>query len=244
MPETSYSNCWRGRAINSVRRPPFLLSAWTLLRAVILSATVAALTTIVVYAGAYLLFPVTGLEVTGARMFPESEAWQALPDHASLLTLNTGAVERNIESNPWVQGAEVLKNWESGIVTVEVKERRVVLSGMVDGREVFYSADAVELPGLGGARLGLVELDAGRLEEVLGIVGALRESGAGLESVDGVGAHGVTVKVNGRRVLSSGDVGRDQARALEGVMEDHPEAPYFDLRSPGRVVVGKPEGQR
>ena len=221
-----------------------MLSAWKLLRAVILSAAVAALTAVVVYAGAYLLFPVTGLEVTGARMFPESEAWQALPDHASLLTLNTGALERNIESNPWVQGAEVLKNWESGIVTVEVKERRVVLSGVVDGREMFFSADGAELPGLGGARLGRVELDAGRLEEVLGIVGALRESGAGLESVDDLGAHGVTVMVNGRRVLSSGDVGRDQARALEGVMEEHPEAPYFDLRSPGRVVVGEREGQR
>jgi hypothetical protein len=215
-----------------------------LLRAVVLSATVAALTAIVVYAGAYLLFPVTGLEVTGARMFPESEAWQSLPDHASLLTLNTGALERRIESNPWVQGVEVLKNWESGIVTVEVKERRAVLSGLLNGREVFYSADGAKLPGLGGARLGRVELDAGRLEEILDIVVALDESGARLESVDGAGANGVTVIVDGRRVLSSGNVGRDQARALEGIMEEHPEAPYFDLRSPGRVVVGELKGQR
>jgi hypothetical protein len=227
-----------------VRRLPFLLSTWRLLRAVVLSAAVAALTAVVVYAGAYLLFPVTGLEVTGARMFPESEAWRALPDRASLLTLNTGALERRIESNPWVQGVEVLKNWESGIVTVEVKERRAVLSGLLNGREVFYSADGAELPGLGGARLGRVELDAGRLEEILSIAVALDESGAGLESVDGAGANGVTVIVDGRRVLSSGDVGRDQARALEGIMEEHPEAPYFDLRSPGRVVVGEPEGQR
>jgi cell division protein FtsQ len=215
-----------------------------LLRAVVLSAAVAALTAVVVYAGAYLLFPVTGLEVTGARMFPESEAWQALPNRASLLTLNTGALERKIESNPWVQGVEVLKNWESGIVTVKVKERRPVLSGLLNGREVFYSADGAELPGLGTARLGRVELDAGRLEEILGIVGTLRESRAGLESVDGAGARGVTVIVDGRRVLLSGDVGLDQARALEGIMEEHPEAPYFDLRSPGRVVVGEPEGQR
>ena len=227
-----------------MRRLPFLLSAWRLLRAIVLSAAVAALTAVVVYAGAYLLFPVTGLEVTGARMFPESEAWHALPDRASLLTLNTGALERKIESNPWVQGVEVLKNWESGIVTVEVKERRVVLSGLLNGREVFYSADGAELPGLGGARLGRVELDAGRLEEILDIVVALDEGGAGLESVEGAGANGVTVIVDGRRVLSSGDVGRDQARALEGIMEEHPEAPYFDLRSPGRVVVGKPEGRR
>jgi hypothetical protein len=227
-----------------VRRLPLLLSAWRLLRAVVLSVAVAALTAVVVYAGAYLLFPVTGLEVTGARMFRESEAWQALPDRASLLTLNTDALEKKIESNPWVQGAKVLRNWESGIVTVEVKERRAVLSGLLNGREVFYSADGAELPGLGGARLRHVELDAGRLEEILGIVGTLRESGAKLEYVDGVGAHGVTVIVDGRRVFLSGDVGRDQARALKGIMEEHPEAPYFDLRSPGRVVVGEPEGQR
>jgi len=227
-----------------VRRLPFLISAWRLLRAVVLSAAVAALTAVVVYAGAYLILPVTGLEVTGARMFPESEAWQALPQRASLLTLNTDAMERKIESNPWVQGAEVLKNWDSGIVTVEVKERRAVLSGLLNGREVYYSADGAELPGLGGARLGRVELDAGRVEEILGIVGTLRESGAKLESVDGVGARGVTVTVDGRRVLLSGDVGRDQARALESIMEEHPEAPYFDLRSPGRVVVGEPKVQR
>lgn len=227
-----------------MRRLPFLISAWRLLRAVVLSAAIAALTAVVVYAGAYLLLPVTGLVVTGARMFPESEAWQALPQRASLLTLNTDAMERKIESNPWVQGAEVLKNWDSGIVTVEVKERRAVLSGLLNGREVYYSADGAELPGLGGARLGRVELDAGRVEEILGIVGTLRESGAKLESVDGVGARGVTVTVDGRRVLLSGDVGRDQARALEGIMEEHPEAPYFDLRSPGRVVVGEPKVQR
>jgi hypothetical protein len=75
-------------------------------------------------------------------------------------------MERKIESNPWVQGAEVLKNWDSGIVTVEVKERRAVLSGLLNGREVYYSADGAELPGLGGARLGRVELDAGRVEEI------------------------------------------------------------------------------
>ncbi len=225
-------------------RLPFLISAWRLLRAVVLSAAIAALTAVVVYAGAYLLLPVTGLEVTGARMFPESEAWQALPQRASLLTLNTDAMERKIESNPWVQGAEVLKNWDSGIVTVEVKERRAVLSGLLNGREVYYSADGAELPGLGGARLGRVELDAGRVEEILGIVGTLRESGAKLESVDGVGARGVMVTVDGRHVLLSGDVGPDQALALEGIMEDHPEAPYFDLRSPGRVVVGEPKVQR
>jgi cell division protein FtsQ len=115
---------------------------------------------------------------------------------------------------------------------------------LLNGREVYYSADGAELPGLGGARLGRVELDAGRVEEILGIVGTLRESGAKLESVDGVGARGVTVTVDGRRVLLSGDVGRDQARALEGIMEEHPEAPYFDLRSPGRVVVGEPKVQR
>jgi hypothetical protein len=37
-------------------------------------------------------------------------------------------------------------------------------------------------------------------------------------------------------------VGGGQARALVGIMGDHPEARIFDLRSPQRVVVGGPEG--
>ena len=208
----------------------------------ILSTAVAALTALVAYAGSYLLFPVTGLEVTGARMFPESEAWEALPDRASLLTLNTATLAEEVESNPWVEGAKVLKDWDSGIVTVEVKERRAVLSGVLGGREVFYSADGARLPGAGGARLEHVALDRGRLEGVLGVVGGLEESGIAPESVDEVGAGGITVTVDGRRVLVSGRVGAGQARALAGIMEAQPEAPYFDLRSPGRVVVGEPEG--
>ncbi len=87
-----------------------------------------------------------------------------------------------------------------------------------------------------------VGLDEGRLEEILGIVGVLKENGVGLESVDGADAGGITATVDGRRVLLAGRVGADQARALEGIMKDQPEAPYFDLRSPGRVVVGEPRG--
>ncbi len=222
------------------RRPAFLPSAWRLLRAVIFSISIAAVTAFVAYSGSYLLFPVTGLQVNGARMFPESEAWQALPEHASLLTLNTDAFEEEIESNPWVQGAEVLKNWDSGIVTVEVKERRAILSGELGGREVFYSADGEELPGAGGARLERLGLDEGRLEEILGIVGVLEENGVELEAVDGADAGGITATVGGRRVVLAGSVGEGQARALRDILEAHPEAPYFDLRSPGRVVVGKP----
>ena len=222
------------------RRPTFVPSAWRLLRAVIFSISVAAVTAFVAYSGSYLLFPVTGLQVNGARMFPESEVWQALPEHASLLTLNTDAFEEKIESNPWVQGAEVLKNWDSGIVTVEVKERRAILSGVLDGRKVFYSADGEELPGAGGARLEPIGLDEGRLEEVLGIVEVLEENEVELESVNEVDAGGITATVSGRRVVLSGSVGEGQARALRDILEEHPEAPYFDLRSPGRVVVGKP----
>src|SRR5918911_717185 len=130
-----------------MRRPPLLPSLWRLLWSLIVSVAVAALTALVVYSGSYWLFPVTGLKVIGARMFPTSEARQALPEYASLLTLNTAALERKIESDPWVKSAEVLKNWQSGIVTVKVKERRAVLSGVLNGHKVFYSADGMRLPG-------------------------------------------------------------------------------------------------
>ncbi len=202
------------------------------------SLAAAALAALAAYGGSCLFYPVTGLEVEGARMFPEREAWRALPDRVSLLSLDATTLKREVEANPWVKDAKVLKNWDSGIVTVEVEERRAVLKGTLDGREVFYAADGTELPGAGGARLAWVGLDGGRLEEVLGIVGALEDSGVGLEAVSGADASGVAATVEGRRVLLSSDVGEGQLRALKGLMQEHPEAPYFDLRSPERVVVG------
>jgi cell division septal protein FtsQ len=90
------------------------------IRPVAISVAVALLTAFAALTVSYLLFPVTGIEVTGARMFPESEAWEAFPEHASLLLLNLDALERRIESNPWVKGAKMSKDWESGIVKVEV----------------------------------------------------------------------------------------------------------------------------
>ena len=199
-----------------------------------------------VFVISYLSFPVTGVQVTGARMFPESEAWNAVPDHASLLTLNTAALEQKVESNPWVEGAVVTRNWESGIVTVEVEEGRAVLDAEVDGRRVILAEDGTRLPGLGGADLGRVELDEDQLGEILQFAKALENNGVTLNSVDEVNAGGVEATVEGRRVVFSGSVGEERARALEDIMDEHPEARIFDLRSPQRVVVsrtgGEPEG--
>ena len=173
-------------------------------------------------------------------MFPESEARNAVPDRASLLTLNTASVEQTVESNPWVKDAKVTKDWESGIVTVQVEERRAVLDAEVNGRRVIMSADGEELPGLGGADLGRVELDEDQLGEVVRFAKVLESSGVRLDSIDEAGPGGIEATVEGRRVVFSGDVGEGQARALEGIMREHPEAPIFDLRSPQRVVVGTP----
>ena len=215
------------------------------LRPVAISVAVAALTTLAALTVSYLLFPVTGVEVKGARMFPESEAWEAVPQHASLLLLNLDALERRIESNPWVKGAEVLKDWESGIVAVQVEERRAVLDGELGGRRVVLSADGTELPGLGGALLERVGIDEVQLEEILRVVEVLEENGVALDSVDGVDARGVEATVEGRRVLFGGEVGEGQARALEALIEEQPETPLFDLRSPGRIVIGaEPEAEK
>ncbi|CAA9450332.1 MAG: hypothetical protein AVDCRST_MAG78-3337 [uncultured Rubrobacteraceae bacterium] len=213
------------------------------LRPVAISGTVALLTALVALVVCYLLFPVTGVEVKGARMFPESEAWEAVPEHASLLLLNLDALERRIESNSWVKGAKVLKDRESGIVTVEVEERSAVLDGDLGGHRITLSADGTELPGLGGAVLERVVIDEVQLEEILRVGEVLEENGVALNSVDGVDAKGVEATVEGRRVLFGGDVGYGQTRALEGLIENHPEAPYFDLRSPQRVVIGEESGE-
>ena len=180
----------------------------------------------------------TGIQVEGARMYPESHAWEAVPDHASLLTLDEDSLERNVESNPWVKGARVSENWESGIVTVEVEEHRPVLDAEVDGRRVILSSDGEELPGLGGAGLGRVELDRDQVGEILEFARAMSASGVNLDSVDGAGPQGIEATVEGRTVIFSGGVGAGQAGALTDIMRRHPEAEIFDLRSPERVVVG------
>ena len=188
----------------------------------------------------YLTLPVTGVQVAGARMFPESKAWNAVPARASLLTLNTASLEREIESSPWVKRAVVTKDWESGIVTVHVEERRVVLDAEVDGRRVILAENGAEIPGPGGASLRRVELDEDQLGEILEFARVLESNGVRLDSVDEAGPGGIEASVEGRRVVFSGSVASGQARALKGIMEEHPEARIFDLRSPERVVVGGP----
>ena len=218
------------------------ISLWLPLRKLLLSvaisATVAVVTTLAAFAVCYLLFPVTGIEVHGARMFSQSEAWEAVPYYASLLSLNAEALERRVESNPWVKDAKVIKDWESGIVTVEVEERRAVLDGDLGGRRVVLAADGTELPGLGKASLKRVELDEAQLEEIMRISEVLEENGVTLDSVDGVGAGGFEATVESYPVLFTGEVGETQAQVLADLAEKHPESAYFDLRSPNRIVVG------
>ena len=210
-----------------------------LFRPVAISAGVAVLTALVALTVSYLFFPVTGMEVKGARMFPESEAWEAIPEHASLLSLNADALERRIQANPWVKGAEVIKDWESGIVTVQVEERKAVMDGDFDGRRVVLAADGTKLPGLGGASLARVGVnDEAQLEEISTIGKVLEKGGVVLDSIDTIDAGGVEATVEGRRILFAGEeVGDGQAQLLKGLMEEQPEASYFDLRSPERVVT-------
>ena len=200
----------------------------------------AAATTLIVVVVAYLSFPVTGVRVEGAKMYPKYEAASAIPDHASLLTLNRVMLESRVESNSWVQGAEVNENWKSGIVTVQVEERRPVLDAEVGGRRFVMSSDGKELPGLGGAGLERVELDRDQVGEILEFARALHESGLSLDSVDEVGAGGIGATVEGRQVIFSRDVGERRAKALKHIMPEHPDARVFDLRSPERVVLGPP----
>ena len=177
-------------------------------------------------------------------MYPQSEVTDAIPDHASLLTLNEEMVKRNLESHPWVQGVEVNENWNSGIVTVQVEERRPVLDAEVDGRRFVLSADGEELPGPGGAGLERVELDRDQVGEILVFARTLRRSGLTLESVDGAGAGGIEATVEGREVIFSGNIGERRVKALKHIMPGHPDAGVFDLRSPERVVVGVPHETR
>ncbi len=207
------------------------------LRAVLISLLVALATTAAVVVVAYLSFPVTGIRVEGATMYPESDAWDAVSEHASLLTLNEEKLERRVEANPWVEGAEVLEDNESGIVTVKVEERKPVLDAEVEGERRTLALDGGELPGLGGAGLARVELDEDQVGDVLRVGRVLREGGLQMESVDAAGPGGIAATVEGRKVVFAEDVSEDQVQALGDVMGRWREAAVFDLRSPGRVVV-------
>ncbi|MDP8899951.1 MAG: FtsQ-type POTRA domain-containing protein [Actinomycetota bacterium] len=207
------------------------------LRSILISLLVAVVTTAAVVIVAYLSFPVTGIRVEGATMYPESDAWDAVSQHASLLTLNDERLERHVESNPWVEGAEVLEDSESGIVTVKVEERRPMLDAEVDGERRTLALDGGELPGLGGVGLNRVELDEDQVGDVLRVGRVLREGGLRMESVDAAGPGGIAATVEGRRVVFAGEVSEHQVRALGEVMGRWREGVVFDLRSPGRVVV-------
>ena len=208
-----------------------------LVRPICISLAISVLTAILVYIGAYLIYPVTGIKVEGARMLPETQVWNSVPDRASLLTLNSALLQRRLESNSWVESARVLKDWRSGIVTVEVEERQPFLSGEVDGRKTVFAADGTELPRLGGVSLPLIELNERRLKSILSSGQILEENGAAIESITGVGPGGVEARVNGRRVIFSRVVREGQVENLAEVMRQNPGAPVFDLRSPERIVV-------
>jgi hypothetical protein len=207
------------------------------LRAIFLSIAVALATTLLVLVVAYLASPVTGIRVEGANMYSESDAWNAVSEHASLLTLNEERLERKVEANPWVEGAEVTENYESGIVTVQVEERWAVLDAEVSGERKVLALDGTELPGLGGADLSRVELDRDQVGDVLRFGRVLRENGLRMDGLEKAGAAGFEATVEGRRIVFSEGVSAKQARALREVMESHPETAVLDLRSEERVVV-------
>jgi hypothetical protein len=207
------------------------------LRSILISLLVALVTTAAVVVVAYLSFPVTGIRVEGATMYPESDAWDAVSEHASLLTLNDEKLERQVESNPWVEGAEVLEDSESGIVTVKVEERRPVLDAEVEGERRTLALDGGELPGLGGTGLNMVELDEDQVGDVLRVGRVLREGGLRMESVDAAGPGGIAATVEGRTIVFAGEVSGLQVQALDEVMGRWREGVVFDLRSPGRVVA-------
>lgn len=209
-----------------------------LLRSVCVSVAVAALTAIAVFILSYFLVPVEKIEVRGERMLPEKSVKQTVPDHASLITLNSWTLERSLKSNPWVEGISVSREWGSDIVVVQVEERRPVLRADLGGRERVLAADGVELPGSGGVEIETVELDEDRLREVVGAMKVLESSGVELQSIEEVGAGGVRATLGDRVVRFSGEVGAEQARALDEIMAENPQAGVFDLRYSDRVVVG------
>ena len=197
----------------------------------------------------YLLFPVENVRVEGNEMLPDSAIVEDVPERASLPMISARDLESEVKSNPWVKGVSVNKSWDSGMVVVEVEERDAALNASLAGdKRVVLAEDGTRLPGLGGASLRKIELNEARLREIRAVQKVLERNGIQVESVESVGAPGVELSLRGpeeSRVLAlvSGEIGGGQARVLRGLLRDRDEARYFDLRTPGRVVVGTAPAQ-
>ncbi|QIN83074.1 hypothetical protein GBA63_10740 [Rubrobacter tropicus] len=70
----------------------------------------------------------------------------------------------------------------------------------------------------------------------------MRENGLEMEGLEEAGAAGFEATVEGRRVVFSGEVTAEQARALREVMGRHPGTSVLDLRSRERIVVASGAG--
>lgn len=195
-----------------------------------------------VFASAYLLFPLNGIQVKGAVMFQRSELSDFDSRGSSLLTLNSSALEKTVLEDPWVSDVSVEKNWSDNVAVVKVEERKPILMAKIDGEEVVFAPDGEELPGEGTVDLDPVEVEWYEVDGILRAVRTMRESGARVGSVEGYGVEGIEATVEGYKVIFSEDVGPEQARALRGVIAANPQASGFDLRSPGRVVVSGDPG--
>lgn len=219
-------------------------------RAVILISRSIAFLTIgasVVLIALYLMFPLNDIRVEGNEMLPDSALLEDVPDRTNLPMIRASDLERGLNSNPWVEGVDVNKDWDSGTVVVKVKERDAALNAsLTSGERVVLAEDGTRLPGLGGASLSEIEVGRVRLKEIQEGQSSLERNGVEVESVESAGGEGVELSVkgsegsgaSGSKVVFSGGIGGGQARMLDELLSERSEARYFDLRTPGRVVVG------
>jgi hypothetical protein len=192
----------------------------------------------------YLLFPLNDIRVEGNEMLLDSALLEDIPERTNLLMIRASDLERGLNSNPWVEGVDVNKDWDSGTVVVKVKERAAALNARLTGGErVVLAEDGTRLPGLGRASLSEIEVGRVRLKEIQEGQRSLERNGVAVESVESVGGEGVELSVkgsegSGSKVMFSGGIGGGQARMLDELLSERSEARYFDLRTAGRVVVG------
>lgn len=106
------------------------------------------------------LLHVRALELVGAEHTSAAQAWEAsgLSRSDNLLRIDTGAVERAVESLPWVAGAEVDRILP-GTVRVRVRERRPAAILRAGGTAVTLAAGGAVLA-YGSAAPGLPVIEA------------------------------------------------------------------------------------
>jgi cell division protein FtsQ len=205
------------------------------------------------------VFRMRRVSVSGNRHLTESQVLRiaGIDGRTNVLWLSTSAVERRLESNPWIRVAHVSRTLPTA-VSVSISERTAVASARVGGRLYLLSADGMVLgTATSQGRLPVIELSrasvrpgarlssaTGGLDALMALPPSLRRR-VGMVETDGAGDLVVTLRTGVRAIYGDASAARAKGEALASVLRwaaDHGvHLAYVDVRAPVTPAAGPVE---